>query len=387
MKKKRASLMYAAIVALVCFAIVAVLLLVNPISPSSDKTVGTSSSTIQTTLDATPTPASTTATTTPTSSTSAEGGLIAAGPSRSQCLAPNFNGTGVAALNAAVKSFDDLTDTNVTCISSYLNDLATWQEWENPWITDPTYGYNTWVEEDPQNRQLILQVNLIPDSLENINNPLKWERSCAEGDYNSHVTEFGRNLVAGGLANSVLRLGAEANGIWENDFIGTTAVEQKMWAKCFDREVTALRKVPGEHFLIDWNPNACKDNYPYANYYPGNAYVDIMGLDLFDVGCETPFTRLSFTQLANEPAGLTHFEAFAAEKGKPMSFPEWGLSSIPSGDDPAYIDGMASAVENKDFAFETYFDGAGKNIKAIPLSSQTPLSVAAFQQWFGNGTK
>ena len=75
----------------------------------------------------------------------------------------------------------------------------------------------------------------------------------------------------------------------------------------------------------------------------------------------TPQTRQStFSALANEPYGLTDFEAFAAAQGKPMSFPEWGLSTVPSGDDPGYIDGMASTVANGDFAFETYFDGAAR---------------------------
>jgi beta-mannanase len=44
--------------------------------------------------------------------------------------------------------------------------------------------------------------------------------------------------------------------------------------------VTALRQATGEHFLIDWDPNAGKGGYSYTNFYPGNAYVDIMGLDL-----------------------------------------------------------------------------------------------------------
>ena len=67
-----------------------------------------------------------------------------------------------------------------------------------------------------------------------------------------------------------------------------------------------------------------------------------MGLDLYDVDRNTPNTSVTFSQLANEPFGLADFEAFAAAQGKPMSFPEWGLSTVPSGDDPGYIDGMAS---------------------------------------------
>ena len=85
----------------------------------------------------------------------------------------------------------------------------------------------------------------------------------------------------------------------------------------------------------------------YPNYYPGNAYVNIMGLDLYDVGCLEPYTRLTFSQLATSRLGLTYFEAFAAAKHKPMSFPEWGLAALPSADDPGYITGMAKTFEAK----------------------------------------
>ena len=36
------------------------------------------------------------------------------------------------------------------------------------------------------------------------------------------------------------------NGDWEPDFIGPGVSEQKLWAKCFDNEVTSLRQAKGE---------------------------------------------------------------------------------------------------------------------------------------------
>jgi outer membrane protein OmpA-like peptidoglycan-associated protein len=306
---------------------------------------------------------------------------ISAGPSRGECLTPDFDDTGLAALQAAVTSFDTLTSSTVTCISAYLDSATAWADWESPWITDSAYGYTSWVAEEPQTRQLVLAVNLIPNSLEDASDPLSWEQSCANGDFNAYAAELGTNLVAAGLQNSVLRLGAEMNGTFEADFMGTTSQEQSLWATCFANEVTALRQAAGENFLIDWDPNASKSAYPYSNFYPGNSYVNIVGLDLYDVDYNTPSTAVTFSQLANEPSGLAEFEAFAAARGKPMSFPEWGLVTTPSGDDPGYIDGMASTIANGDFAFETYYDvGDGSS---LALGSATPLSLAAYQEWFG----
>jgi hypothetical protein len=103
-------------------------------------------------------------------------------------------------------------------------------------------------------------------------------------------------------------------------------------------------------------------------------------LDLFDESCVAPKTPYTFHQLANEPASLTTFEAFASAQRKPMSLPEWALSAVPVKDDPGYVDGIGSTIANGDFAFETYFDFQTPH----PLLGKgTPLSLAAFQKWFG----
>jgi hypothetical protein len=270
----------------------------------------------------------------------------------------------------------------VTCVVAYLNGAQNWSQWTSAWVTSPQYGFTTWVAEEPSVRQLVLQVDLIPDSLKDVNNPLGWEQACANGDYNVYATQLGTSLVSAGLQNSVLRLGAEANGTWEADFIGTTTTEQHLWATCFDNEVVGLRSASGSHFLIDWNPNACTAQIPYANYYPGDAYVNLVGLDLYDVGCMVPKKALTFAQLSNEPYGLTAFETFARDHKKPMSFPEWGLSVTPGGDDPLYIDGIGKTVANRDFSFEAYFNAGAGDSEA--LTSSTPRALEAFQKWFGN---
>jgi hypothetical protein len=268
---------------------------------------------------------------------------------------------------------------------AFLEGSSTWAQWEDPWITDPQIGYTAWVGAEPVSRQLILAVDLIPSSLENQSNPLGWEQSCAAGQFDSYAQQLGTNLVAAGLENSVIRLGPEMNGPWEADFMGTTTVEQNLWATCFANEVTALRQATGEHFLFDWNPNACAENVPFANYYPGNAYVDILGLDLYDATCTAPATSVSWNQLANEPAGLTSFEAFAKTQGKPMSFPEWGLLQSPNGDNPTYINGIGSTFATGNFAFESYFDaGDGGTLQIGPAA---PLSLVTFQKWFGQVSK
>ena len=326
------------------------------------------------------------ASSTTTTSVPSPSHLITAGPSRRECLDPNFSDTGLAAIKIAVAKFDSVTNSTVTCLSAYLNGEPNWGQWEHPWITSAQYGYTNWVAAKPLIRQLVLQVDLIPTPLVNVKNPLSWETSCAQGDFNSYATVLGKSLVAAGLGNSVLRLGAEMNGIWEEDYVGPTVQEQHLWAECFANEATALRAAPGEKFLIDWNPNACVGDIPFANFYPGNAYTDILGLDIYDVSCLNPLSRQSFKQLSDTRNGITSFENFAAARRKPMSFPEWGLKKYPNGDDPAYIAGMGAIFERRNVAFETYFNVNLKIRPYLPLGKQTPLALAAFKKWFGNGS-
>jgi hypothetical protein len=334
-----------------------------------------------TTTTTPPTATTTTTTTAPANSSriATTSGLITAGASRSECAELNFSDTGLASIQSAVASWDATTSSTATCLLAYLNGAPSWSQWEDPWVTAAQYGYTQWVAQSPQSRQLVLQVDLIPDSLENTNNPLSWEQSCAAGDFTSYATTLGNNLVAAGLGNSVIRLGPEMNGTWEADYMGSTAQEQSLWASCFDNEVTGLRQAAGANFLIDWNPNAC--SIPYSTIYPGNAFVDIIGLDAYDASCVSS-SAVSFSTLVNEPDGLASVVAFANSQGKPMSLPEWGLYSAYGGDNPAYINGIASMIAQGNFSFEAYFDAGAQN--TLELGSGTPLSTAAFQQWFGN---
>jgi hypothetical protein len=307
----------------------------------------------------------------PTSS----GALITAGPSRKPCIYVGGN------LQPDLANAEAQTGTSPSCIMEFLNGALNWTQWEEPWVTAPYHGFTRWVAAEPHRRQLILQVDLIPDSLEDQSNPSGWEQSCAEGQFNAYARKLGTSLVAAGLENSVIRLGAEMNGPWEADFMGTTMVEQNLWASCFAHEVSGLREATGEHFLIDWNPNARYENVPYTNYYPGNAYVNIVGLDLYDVARSTLSQPLTWSQFVNEPAGLETFEAFAAAHKKPMSFPEWGLVKGPTSDDAAYVNGMGSTFASKNFAFATYFDAGDRG--TLKIGRATPYSLVAFQKWFG----
>ncbi|MGA2527537.1 MAG: glycosyl hydrolase [Acidimicrobiales bacterium] len=223
--------------------------------------------------------------------------------------------------------------------------------------------------------------NLIPDSEASNAN---WTAECAAGDYNTYATEFATNMVAAGLGYTIIRLGHEMNGTWYNDSLGDTQAAWTQWGQCFAQEVTAMRAVPGAHFLFDWNVNENYRDIPLADFYPGNAYVDIIGVDAYDqTGVSIPLVGQSgrFAALAGEPDGLYAVEAFASAHGKPLSIPEWGTVST-QGDDPDYVTNIGNFIASHDVAYQSWFNAGDDNIYQLN-PAQDPLSVAAYIAAFG----
>jgi hypothetical protein len=88
---------------------------------------------------------------------------------------------------------------------------------------------------------------------------------------------------------------------------------------------------PAPELKVVWNPQGYgSPNLPGNSaqaYYPGDAYVDVVGDDLYDIRGK-----------AEWPAAEA---LYRAHPSKPFSFPEWGLWGI---DDPAFVRKMAQFV-------------------------------------------
>jgi Glycosyl hydrolase family 26 len=314
---------------------------------------------------------------------------IAAADSKAHCITLGFQG---GVMNQSeITAANELTGQTYNCLSTFANPAPNWTAWETPWMFSTTSdGWDAWLKASPAH-QAIMGMDLIPQSAGSQSNPLAWEQACAAGSYDQHATALATNLVSYGAGSVVIRLGVEANGNWEADYVGTTATEMHDWAKCYDNEVTAMRAVPGAHFLFVWNPNVCTANLPLDAWYPGDSYVDIMGIDAYDKDCTTQKTvaQEGWTAYSTDSASnpkknsnfpsLVNMEAFAVAHGKPLSFPEWGLDSGTS-DDAKYVTNMGQLFNKSDFAFEAYFDTNDDGI--APLGSSIPKATAAYPQAF-----
>ena len=347
-------------------------------------TTTTTAAPTTTTTTAAPTTTTTTTTIAPTTTTitpppTSPSGAVQAGDSKTVCITdgPDPN-------NAGAMVYTTLNGIAYNCVETFTDGAQNWTQWEDPWIISggPTNEpFTAWEAADPTGRTVIDTQDLIPHSLASDSS---WMAECAKGNFNSYATQFAKNMVAAGLGNSVIRLAHEMNGNWYDDSLGTDQTKWNLWDQCWQQEVTAMRAASGAHFLFDWNVNANYQDFPLSDIYPGDAYVDIIGVDFYDnTGLTIPAVGQPgrFAALAAEPDGLNAVEAFAVAHSKPLSIPEWGTVST-QGDDGAYVTAIGNFVATHDVAYQSWFNPGIDTI--LPLDpSKAPLSTAAYIAAFG----
>ncbi|MFC4034008.1 glycoside hydrolase family 26 protein [Streptomyces polygonati] len=171
-------------------------------------------------------------------------------------------------------------------------------------------------------------------------------RAGASGAYDAHFTALARRLVRLGVPDTVLVLGWEMNG---TTYTHRCAPDPAGWKTYWNRIVTAMRAVPGQHFRFDFAPNRGQDAIGWTACYPGDKTVDIIGMDSYDQP-----SGESFYDQVIEPFGLQAQVTFAAEHHKPISYPEWGL--FRRGDDPDWMSLMVAWMAEHQPLYETITD-------------------------------
>ena len=309
--------------------------------------------------------------------------------------------------------------------SRWINRPAVWAEDFEPtdaWENNIEGGgwqlgeWRDWKKVDPANRRLILSVPLLPGGWDR-SGPKRGEgagqsvslEAGAKGDYNAHFVALAQNLVSYGLGDSVLRLGWEFNGGW---YTFRASDNPKAWAEYWRQIVTTMRGVKGaEKLQFCWNPALGWQQFPAELAYPGDDYVDIVGLDVYDESWGQDTYPLPAGASADEiekrrdkawndviyggNMGIKWWSDFAHKHGKLFAFPEWSISKREDGhgglDNPVFVERMHKFITDpaNNVYFSCHFDvqaGDGHHqLSTGPSEDETnefPLSAARFRELF-----
>ena len=168
---------------------------------------------------------------------------------------------------------------------------------------------------------------------------------CAAGNYDAHWRDFGSALVTNQRADSIVRVGWAFNGhlmYWHatNDTASFIA--------CWNHVASSIKSADPQA-LLDWTINAhgtasdsCHGDP--TKCYPGDTYVDYIGIDNYDQ--YPPSTETPFETIADAPGGLSWLYDFAAQHHKRFGVGEWGAASGSGAnggyDNPAFVVSMWS---------------------------------------------
>ena len=274
---------------------------------------------------------------------------------------------------ASIKAFGDWRGVPVDVATVWPN-RGSWKA-----ITSPSWLYQIWKGSAVT---VAFGEPMLPEGVAGVS-----IQACAAGSYDSYWRQFGTNISAYGLGNSIIRLGWEFNGNW---YIWA-ATNPAQWVQCWRQIVTSARATaPGLQW--DWNvnrgPSAGLADPTLA--YPGNAYVNTIGVDTYDMW-PAATTAAGWNQQLNGTQGLMYWLSFAKANGKQFAVPEWG-NIIPGttapgtnagGDDPAYVNDMLGFFQAHSaiLAWEANFQGPSTG-GVYGTGTQVPGSSAAYKADF-----
>ncbi|MGH9082763.1 MAG: hypothetical protein ACRDY3_13250 [Acidimicrobiales bacterium] len=255
-----------------------------------------------------------------------------------------YVGPGAAAQAEAV---DAETGGKVSYALEYLP-ADTWEQ-----LSDPTWIEQQW---GPSPFRLVLAVPMLPSSGGTL-------AEGATGAYDEPFALLAQRLVAGGLGGSVLMVGWQP-GSPQHPWQVTTATQAAHYVTFWDRIHQVMSGTPGAHFQFEWDAGG--PAYPIGpqQTYPGNAAVDIVATDAFDVDQGTAPADQQWSSLLDESTSPSWIASFAAAHGKRFALAMCGLASASSGgggDNAAFLNqslAWAEAVHASLYVLWDYGTGA-----------------------------
>jgi hypothetical protein len=218
--------------------------------------------------------------------------------------------------------------------------------------------------------------------------------AAARGDYDAHYAALARNLIAHGHGRARITLAHEPNGDWYP--WSATRGRHGAYVAAWRRIVDIFRAQPGAAFRFDWvvarGAQAMADP---TLAYPGDEYVDAVGMDVYDDDWEfTParggeWQRLRWAKFCTMPFGLDWLTSFAASRGKPIVIQEWGLTTPASnrrggGDNAFFVQALHDWIVANRVLYHAYHDSKWYDGDHLITGGNFPRAAALVRSLYGN---
>ncbi len=201
---------------------------------------------------------------------------------------------------------------------------------------------------------------------------------AAQGKYDDHYRKAARTLAMFRPEEAVLyiRTGWEFNGDW---FPWSAHGKAKEFMGAFQKFVTVFRDV-SPRFRFEWNMAIGDVGMDPESAYPGDAFVDIIGMDFYwNTKWDPPDAEQAYNSMLTRKWGLKWHQEFAAAHHKPTAYSEWGVMS---NDSTAYIQQVMSWFASHDVVYQTYWN-SDADFRGELSSGQYPAAGDAYRAAFG----
>lgn len=243
-------------------------------------------------------------------------------------------------------------------------------DWQYMDSSNPdTSGSVAWLlSKWPVTRKLQVSIYLIPASQNSREYSLE---EAAAGAYDGHYRHAAQ-LLAARDPNMIIRTGWEMNGNW---MAWSACPDPLAYVKAFQDFVRVVRSV-STHFRIDWTPNIGEQSCAPDTAYPGDAYVDIVGEDIYEFRkfYSGRTSAQVWTDDCNGSYGLNWWLEFARQHHKPTSIPEWATDV----DDGYFMRQMTHLIKTNKVLYQSAWD-----LQSAPSAlMNNPINFALYRMAF-----
>lgn len=217
--------------------------------------------------------------------------------------------------------------------------------------------------------------------------------ACASGAFDSYVRDAAVAIRSTGITNPLVRVGWEPNGQFPWS-LGKAPAEWPNYNACFRRQTMIFRsELPDSLIVWDIRRDTNKAiRYDPLNFYPGDEYVDIIGMMLYDRWPVHPDQAAWDSSLRLRKYGFFKgidlwYEYAVNVAQKPFAVTEWGVSNNDndprSFDNPFFITKVFEWLQSRkdNLAYEAYFN-CGSSGHEITPATNNPLSSAEYRRLY-----